>query len=73
MKLRFIAYMKDPFSKEHKVFKFKDKSTAYGWFNKVTSLTTGRVTDKRRITFKPEGLVAGCNGTVIGMWKEETQ
>ena len=73
MKLQFLTYLKDPFSKEHKVFNFKNKQVAYDWFNKITNLTTGRVTNTRKITFKPTGLVTGRDGAVIGMWKEAVQ
>lgn len=73
MRLNFLTYLKDPFTKEHKVFKFKDKQVAYNWFNKTTNMTTGRVNNTRKITFKPTGLVTGRDGAVIGMWKEATQ
>jgi len=69
MKYKFVTYLRDPWSKDHKVFKFVDLKTAYDWFNRVTNLKTGQITNKRKITFQPHGLVTARDGAVIGMWR----
>ena len=69
MKYNFVTYLQDPWSKEHKVFKFKSLEVAYAWFNKMTNIKTGRPTNKRKITFNSKGLVTARDGAVIGMWR----
>ncbi|NCZ53261.1 hypothetical protein EBY67_04930 [bacterium] len=69
MKYNFVTYLQDPWSKEHKVFKFKSLEVAYAWFNKMTNIKTGRTTNKRKITFNSQGLVTARDGAVIGMWR----
>lgn len=69
MKYNFVTYLKDPWSKEHKVFKFRSLEVAYDWFNKMDNLVTGRKINKRKITFNSKGLVTARDGAVIGMWR----
>lgn len=69
MKYNFVTYLQDPWSKEHKVFKFKSLEVAYAWFNKMTNIKTGRTTNRRKITFNSKGLVTARDGAVVGMWR----
>jgi hypothetical protein len=69
MKYNFVTYLKDPDSKQHKVFKFKSLEDANTWFNKFTAISTGRVFNRRKVTFNAKGLVTSRDGAVVGMWR----